>query len=452
MFRTGFWGLGLLLGLAACDQDATLEGERFGTRVPLAETFPADINPNAEVAPRGTPGDTVGAGPREITLPPPVVNADWMQRAANIRNLPPHVALSAAPQEIWAVAIGQGNSRRNRITADPVVTDGRIFTLDADAGVRATATSGGALWSVDLTPGFEHGSGGASGGALAVAGPTVFATTGYGELVALNVADGSECWRQRLGAGITAPTIANDTAYIVSRDNQAWAIDISNGRIRWQLPAAPTTGAVLSGGAAPAITDRLVIFPLGSGELVGALRLSGVRVWATTVAGGRRGVAYNNLADITADPVVDGDVIYVGNQSGRVVALEAASGQRIWTATDGAYSPVLPVGDSVFFVSDRNELVRLDAETGARIWGTDLPLYVRNRERRRKAVFTHFGPILAGDRLVVGSGDGLIRMFAPESGELVLTLPLPGGAAASPVVAGGVLYAVSTDGRLHAYR
>ncbi|WP_439138746.1 outer membrane protein assembly factor BamB family protein, partial [Roseicyclus sp.] len=125
---------------------------------------------------------------------------------------------------------------------------------------------------------------------------------------------------------------------------------------------------------------------------------------------------------------------------------------RLWQASEGAYSPVLVAGGSVFFVSDRNELLRLDADNGLRIWGSELPLFEADRERRRKAVFTHFGPILAGGRLVIASGDGLIRMFAPESGELLGTLDLPEGAAAHPIVAGDTLLLLSAAGRLHAYR
>ena len=369
---------------------------------------------------------------------------------ATARNAVPHLALSAAPAEVWAANIGQGNSRRARITADPVAADGRIFTLDSNAHVTATGTDGTTLWTADLTAGFERG-GGISGGGLAVVGGTLYASTGYGELVALDAATGAERWRQRLGAGITAPTVSDNSVYIVSRDSQAWSLDPENGRIRWQLPAGPAT-AVLTGGAAPALTDRLVIFPFGSGELVATLRLSGVRVWGTTVAGARRGVAYNDLNDITGDPVIVGNTLYAGNQSGRVVAMEASSGERLWTAQDGAYSPVLPAGDSIFFVSDRNELIRLDADTGERIWGTELPLYVNDRERRRQAVFTHYGPILAGGRLVVASGDGDIRFFDPESGAELSRVAIRGGAAAHPIVVNGTLYVVSGDGRLHAFR
>jgi outer membrane protein assembly factor BamB len=245
--------------------------------------------------------------------------------------------------------------------------------------------------------------------------------------------------------------VSGNSVFVVSRDNRAWAISTDVGRIQWELPSAPAQ-ALRAGGAAPAVADGTVIFPYGSGELVAARRDTGVRTWATAVAGGRLGVAYSNISDITGDPVVAGGTVYAGNQSGRVVALSAATGERRWTATEGAYSPVLVAGGSLFFVSDRNELIRLDAETGDRIWGTELPLYVRERERRRRAVFTHYGPILAGGRLVVASGDNQIRFFDPVGGNLVGSVNLRGGAASHPIVVNNTLMVVTGDGRLVAYR
>ena len=436
-----------LLTLSACgalDREEPLFGQRFGTRVPLSESLP-----NADGEFPVITGEAADA-PREIALAAPQSLSAWPQRGANAQNLMPHAALGAAPAEIWAVDIGQGNSRRTRITADPVAGDGRIFTLDAQVQLAAVSTAGAVLWRTDLTAGFDRG-GGISGGGLALDGESVFATTGYGELIALDAASGAIRWRQRLDAGLGTPTVAGDVVYVVGSDGAAWAIEAANGRIRWNLPASPG-GASLAGGAAPAISDRSVIFPFGSGELVSALRESGVRVWGTSVAGARRGVAYNNLSDITADPVIRNGRLFAGNQSGRVVALEAVSGERLWTATEGAYSPILIAGGSLFFVSDRNELLRLEEDTGARIWGSELPLFVNERVSRRRAVFTHFGPILAGGRLVVASGDGVIRLFDPVDGRETGQLAVRGGAAANPIVMNGVLYVVSEDGRLHAYR
>jgi outer membrane protein assembly factor BamB len=64
----------------------------------------------------------------------------------------------------------------------------------------------------------------------------------------------------------------------------------------------------------------------------------------------------------------------------------------------------------------------------------------------------HYGPILAGGRIVIASNDGFLRFFNPVNGALVHQVEVPGGATTAPVVAGQTLYVVSTKGDLHAFR
>ncbi len=437
---TGALAVAGILALAGCEREVLLQGQRFSIDVPLEAT----LDGGAGVV---TPADA----PRAISLPAVTRLASWDQRGYNSSNRVPHAALSAAPVQVWSADIGRGSTRRLNITADPVAANGRVFTMDAIAGVRATdLASGATIWSANLQAGFDRG-GNISGGGLALGEGRLYVTTGYGELIAVDPATGGVAWRQRLEAGIGAPTVEAGVVYIVSRNSQAWAVDAGTGQLIWNVPAS-NTGAVLAGGAAPAVAGRIVAFPFGSGEIGGILRRSGAELWLTSVAGGRDGAAYANINDITSDPVVANGRIYAGNQSGRVVAIDPARGTRLWTADEGAYSPMLVTGNDLFFVSDRNELIRLDASSGARVWGTELPLYVNSRERRRRAVFTHFGPILAGGRLVVASGDGNIRFFDPASGALTGSVALRGGAAAHPIVVNDILLVVTEDGRLTAFR
>jgi outer membrane protein assembly factor BamB len=415
---------------ASCDREERLPGQRFDVR-PAADSVTAEVT--------------------RITLPAPVARGDWTHKASNPAHAPVHADIGLPLERIWSVDIGQAAGRRHRIYADPVVSAGRVFAMDSRARLTALSLGGATLWSRDLTPAADRPDD-ASGGGLAVSGGRVYATTGFGELVVLDAASGTEVWRQDLqAAALGAPTISGGTAYVVSRDSRGWALDVRNGRILWELSGVPSPAGV-EGGAAPAVGARLAYLPLNSSELVAADRTDGSRVWITPVVGGRAGRAYAGIDDITGDPVLVGPVIYVGNPSGRTMAIDAGSGEVLWTAREGALSPPAVVGGSVFVVSDANELVRLDARTGARVWGTQLPLFTTTRVRRRKAIYAHYGPVLAGGRLIVASSDGAIRSFDPSTGALVGSSELPGGAASNPAVANRLLFVTSGDGRLNAYR
>ena len=160
-----------------------------------------------------------------------------------------------------------------------------------------------------------------------------------------------------------------------------------------------------------------------------------------------------NISDIAADPVISGDRVYIGNFGGRSVAINLSDGARIWTAAEGAISPIWPVGNAVFLINDINELTRLNADTGLPVWRVQLPTFEGGeRTRNQSRIFTHYGPVLAGGRLIVTSSDGVIRQFDPTSGALIGQIALPGGAASGPVVAGETLYVLSKTGQLHAFR
>ena len=425
----------LTLFAGCAERDVILPGERLDLRDGMAGAAVAAANES-----------------RPLALTAPAANADWPQVGGSASHTIAQPALGGALSQIFAVNIGQGDSRQARITASPVVAGGVIYTLDARARVTATAVSGAPVWAADVTP-VTDGASDASGGGISVAGGRVFVATGFGEVTALDAASGGVLWTQDLNApGGPAPTVSGDIVYVVSRDGRAWALDVASGLIRWQLSGTPS-GANVTGGAGAAVTSEVAIFPFPSGEVVAAFPEGGLRRWAQVIAGDRVGSAAAAAAtDIAGDPVIAGDTVYVGNVSGRLAALNVASGERIWTATEGVTSPVVPAGGSVFLVNDVNELVRLDAADGSVIWRIALPRFVEERARRQRTIYAQFGPVLAGGRLLVASAEGIIRQFDPVSGASLGDIALPGGAASDPVVAGGTLYVVTKDGQLVAFR
>jgi outer membrane protein assembly factor BamB len=438
-------GLGAALMLAACaEDDPILPGKREGLR----EVLQTDAAEPAE-------SEVVGANTVNVTapvrLPAQVANADWTQRIGTPATRVGNPALSAAPQLAWSASIGKGDSARSRITADPVVAGGRVFAMDSSAQVTALSTGGQVLWTANLVPSSDSANDG-SGGGLAFGDGKLFASTGFGTLTALDPATGGVIWTQALrSTGAASPTVYGDLVYMIAGSQEAWALDTDTGRIEWRLAATPDLNNLV-GGPAPAVSDKYAVFAFGSGEVQGAFRKGGLRMWDAQIAGRRDGLAQSAVSDITGDPVIYGDRVYVGNHSGRMAALQLANGARIWTANEGPLSPVWATDASVYLVSDKNELVRLRAADGTRVWGTKLPFFVKDRPRRQAEVFAHYGPVLAGSQLVVASNDGLMRFFDPVSGALVRTVEVPGGATTNPVVAGRTLYVVSTKGQLHAFR
>ncbi|MEZ5913046.1 MAG: PQQ-binding-like beta-propeller repeat protein [Paracoccaceae bacterium] len=425
--------------LAACgEREVILTGERLDLHADLAgaEAGAQPLDGSKDVA---------------ISLPGAVSQSSWTQRGGNAQHNPGHSALAGALNPLWSARIGQGDDRKHRISADPVAADGRVFTLDSRAQVVATASSGATLWSADLTPPADRQDDG-SGGGLAYGAGKVYATTGFGELVALDAASGAVVWRQKFDAPVGgAPTVADGTVYVAARDASAWAVDGENGKVRWQLPATPSLSGVV-GGSAPAISGDLVLFPFSSGEIMAVRRDIGVQVWIAAVVGKRLGRTYAGISDLTGDPVVVGNTVYLGNASGRAAAIDITTGQRLWTARQGTMGPIAVVGGALFLVSDEDRLVRLDAATGEEVWAVDLPYFTKKRIKSRRAIYAHYGPILAGGRLILASGDGMLRSFDPASGDATGTVSLPGGATSNPIVVGGTLYAVSRKGQLHAFR
>ena len=423
-----------LLGLAACQEpEVILPGEREDIR-------PAIDNETVETR-----------GSKPISLPGQSANAAWSQSPGTQAFRTTNAALRATPQRIWSTSIGAGDARKQRITADPVVAGGLIYTLDASATVSAVTPQGQVAWSTNVIPATEKDID-ATGGGIAYANGVLYVSSGFGRLTALDAKTGAQRWQKRLNAtGSGAPLVSDGILYLLAGDETGWAVDVKDGRILWQIDGTPSVGNVL-GAPAPVVTSDLAVFAFASGDIAATFRRGGIRRWNASVAGGRRGRSAARIVDVTGGPMVSGDSIYIGNHSGRTVSFDATTGERRWTAPEGAVDTVWPAGNSIFLISDRSQLVRLDAADGATVWAQDLPGFVKDRPGRRGPIFAHYGPIVAGSRVVVASNDGFLRFFNPVDGALVHQVEVPGGATTAPVVAGQTLYVVSTKGELHAFR
>ena len=375
----------------------------------------------------------------------------WTHQGGNAQHIAAHAELPSELTLSWSRRIGAGDGKRHQISAAPVAQGGQVYTLDSQSMVTAIDETGTILWQSELGKSSDALKD-ASGGGLAVGGTQLFVTTGFGTVVGLDTASGAELWTQDLASyGGASPTVYDDLLYIAARDGAAWAIDTSNGRIKWQV-AGPTVAASHTGGPGPAVSDKYAVFPFGTGDVLASFRKGGLRSWSSGLSGARLGLASTQVRDLTGQPVIEGSSVYLASSAGRMAAVDLNTGLRIWTAKQGSQGHILVAGGAVFAVSDAGNLIRLSKDDGALIWSTPLPKFTKKSVKSRAKIHAHYGPILAGGRLILASSDGLIRQFNPADGTLITTVDLPSGAASAPIVVNGTLYVLSTKGDLLAFR
>ncbi|MBP6030936.1 MAG: PQQ-binding-like beta-propeller repeat protein [Sphingobium sp.] len=383
-----------------------------------------------------------------VALPDPVANAEWSQPGGNAAKLIGHVALVAAPVEAWSASL-TGSSSRARLAAAPVVAGGKLYAIDADARVLAfNAKTGARLWNTQMP---SEGNGRSLfGGGVSVVEDKLFVTTGVGDVAALNAETGAVLWKKHPGGPLRgSPTLANGHAYVMSQDNQIFALDQLTGETQWNdSGTAQLTGVF--GVAAPAAAQGTVIAGFSSGELTAYRYENGRDLWGDALSRTNISTSVAALTDIDADPVIDRGRVFAIGQGGRMASYELVSGQRLWEINVAGISTPAVVGDWVFVVTDDARLLCVARTTGKIRWISQLKRW-RDEEDKKGAV-RWTGPVAAGGRLILVSTEGDLVYINPADGAVAASRDMGHRMTLSPVVADNMLYILADDGRLTAYR
>jgi outer membrane protein assembly factor BamB len=416
-------------GLFGSDEDI-LEGERIRLRTPAVVS--------AE------------AGEVSRPLPPAKSNTEWTQTNGAANHNLGHLSGPTNLARVWSSDAGAGSSDDGAITSAPIVLGGNIYTLDAKSNLTSFSTgSGGQSWQISLAPEGEKGKEGFGGG-IAGDGGTIFAATGFGEVLAISAASGEILWRESFGAPFrAAPAVANGLVVGVTRDNRAVGLEAATGKMRWRMQAASSNAGLL-GGASPAIAGRMVALPYASGELVGTDAVSGRRMWSAVLSGGRKGLARAAITDVTGDPIVVGPYVVAANQSGRMIAIDIRNGQRVWTRNLGSASPIWAAGDTIFMVTDDSWLTRVSARDGSTLWAVKMPAYKDPEDF--EGPISYSGPVLVSGRLLLTDSLGNLLAYDAQTGAVQPGARIDGGSLTGPVVANGTVYVLSDKGTLYAFR
>lgn len=425
--------------LAACDSV-----DWFDQKTPILPGKRISIlTKDQDVQPETTPGQAV-----KIMLPPPEPNADWPQAGGNASHAMQHMVVNKHLHQAWSSNAGSGSGSRAKLLSQPIVAGGRIFTVDSQNVVTALkASNGDRLWQVNLTPEDIEG---ASSGGLSYDEGRLYVSTGFAQIVSLDARSGKVLWRQTLSGPIRgAPTARAGRVVVITVDDHTYCLAADDGQTLWTHQGTVEQASLLAGNSA-AIDGNTVIVPYSSGELF-ALRIeNGSVLWQDQVANVSKYQGVATLADITGRPIVDRGKVYVMGHADTLAALDLRSGRRLWEREIGGMQSPWIAGEYLFTLTYNNEAVALDSKTGRILWVTQLQSWGDPEKKKDRIVWS--GPVLASNRLIVGSSTGILASLSPYTGDVLGQIEISAGISVPPVVANGTLYFYTDEADVVAYR
>ena len=151
-----------------------------------------------------------------------------------------------------------------------------------------------------------------------------------------------------------------------------------------------------------------------------------------------------------------GDV-YAVSHADVFAAVDLRTGIPRWTLPITATTTPWPAGDVVYVVDQSGRVVCVARESGQVYWIRDLnePGQIRGKKRegskKRVRVFWS-SPVLADNRLILVSTQGEALALNPKTGATLGLLRLGSDAVIGPIAVGGMVYVVTEGGELVAIR
>ena len=192
---------------------------------------------------------------------------------------------------------------------------------------------------------------------------------------------------------LSSPVVWNGAVYFGSGDGNVYALDADSGALKWKFKSGDVVHA------SPAIADGKVYIGSWDSNFYALDAATGKEVWRFKT--GEDPDIHNQVGIQSSAAVVDG-AVYFGCRDSHLYALDAKTGEKRWAyGTKGSWviaSPAVRDGKVYFATSDSGMVYALDARSGDVIFSLNL---------QRWPSFS--SPAIAGDVLYEGSSSGRLN-------------------------------------------
>ena len=352
----------------------------------------------------------------------------------------------------WQRKVGDGLGKKYIRLVPGVVAD-RVIAADGyGALVAFDRFSGKPLWQQQFAaverPGFgikrlldRRDPAFVSGGVGVGEGLVLIGTT-QGEVIALDVADGSERWRTRVGTEVgAAPTAGNGRVYVQTIDDRISALDADTGDVAWtydsQMPLL-----TLRGTSAPVFDQGVLYSGFANGKVVALRAENGEPIWEQRVMLPEGRSELDRIVDVDARIELDGASMYALAYQGRVAAISRREGRPMWEQELSGFLDMAQGYGQVYVIDEDDTVSALNKDSGEINWQ-------QAAFARRKLT----APLAFSNYLVVGDEEGYLHVLAQRDGRLMGRRKLGGkGLRTQPIIADDMLYMLTNSGTLTALK
>jgi len=165
---------------------------------------------------------------------------------------------------------------------------------------------------------------------------------------------------------------------------------------------------------------------------------NGRLIWQKSIAFASGGSDIDSVIDISADPLVDGNVVYLASYQNFVGAMSLNTGELLWKHRASVYKNML-LADNRLYVTDSQDILwALDKSTGKVLWK-------QNALKARGLT----SPVLFDKNLAFADKTGYLHLVDAKTGILLTRYEHLGGVNVAPKVLGNSLYVLTNKGILN---
>lgn len=291
----------------------------------------------------------------------------------------------------------------------------RLFSLLAIGFLALLATACGSVGPASW-PGVtvDEGSG------------TVFVADNF-RVYALDLGNGSENWRYPAKQDnnftvFSAPELSGDGQLLFGSYNHIfYSLDPASGSLNWSFEGA---------------TNRYVASPLADADAIYAPNADGLMYSLTS--SGQLNWTFATEQPLWSQPVSDGTVLYLNSLDHNMYAIDAVSGDQLWSLDLGGTLVSSPTYvDGILYVGTLNsEVIAVNAASGRVAWRVNTDGWV------------WASPTFNQDQILVTDLEGQVYALDAASGQELWKVGTEGAITGSALVANDHIYVANENGRV----